>query len=88
MRVRVRATAAGPWGVLKAGHAGEVPDAVGRAMVAARAAVEVEAEAPPEAPIEPEPEVTATTEPEEAAVHEPPRRRRKHAQVQKPGVRA
>lgn len=81
MRVRMRTTAAGPWGVLSAGRVGEVPDAVGRAMVNAGSATEERdgVVAPPEAP---PPVVTATAEPAEATIVEPPRRRRKHATVQ------
>ncbi len=46
MRVRVRTTAAGPWGLIGAGQVGIVPDDIGAAMVAARAAVEVAGEEP------------------------------------------
>ena len=79
MYVRVKSTAAGPWGNILAGKIGPVPDAVGRAMIAARQAVEVDG--PTVRPAIPE---TATAEPEqEQAVMGPAtRRRRRHAEVQ------
>jgi hypothetical protein len=92
MRVRMRTTAAGPWGVISAGKVGTVPDHIGRAMIAARAAEEVLDETSPTGPIAPPvaPVQTATAEPPETGITiDPPRRRRsKHAQVQEPGVLA
>ncbi len=87
MRVRMRTTAAGPWGVLSAGRIGEVPDAIGRAMVSAGSAIEDRSEvvSVPEAP---PPVVAATAEPAEATIVDPPRRRRKHATMQESGVPA
>jgi hypothetical protein len=81
VRVRVRTTAAGPWGVLLAGTTGIVPDATGRAMVLAGSAEEAGIEEVASAPVQ-GPVATATAEPTEAAVVDAPRRRRKRAQVQ------
>lgn len=78
----MRATAAGPWGVICAGKEGEVPEAIGRAMIKARAAVEVTAIKQPALEIVRAIE-TATIEPDQHGVTiDPPRRRRKHAEVQ------
>lgn len=87
MRVRMRTTAAGPWGVIGAGKSGEVSDVIGRAMIAAGSAVE-ERSAVAEETVMPAPVVAATAEPMEATVVGPPRRRRKHATVQESGVPA
>ncbi len=77
MTVRVRETAAGPWGVILAGKVGTVPDAVGAAMVKARQAEEVIAQ---ERVIESA--ETATAEPaQERTAMTPPTRRRKRAEV-------
>ena len=77
MTVRVRQTAAGPWGVILAGQVGTVPDATGRAMVALRQAEEVTVQ---ERVIESA--ETATAEPDqEQAAFVPPTRRRKRAEV-------
>ncbi len=92
MRVRVRSTTAGPWGAaIPAGGTGLVPDHIGRAMIAAREAVEVSAEAEPfEEPALVIETQTAALDPaeEKAVLKDPPKRRRGHATVQKPGVPA
>jgi len=78
MRVRVRKTAAGPWGIIMRGGSGIVPDEIGRAMIAAREAVEVASEAEPyEEPTLIMDAETATAEPEqETTAFAPPKRRR------------
>lgn len=75
MRVRMLTTAAGPWGAIIGGHEGDVPDEVGRAMVAAHAAVEVEQKG--ETVEKVTPIETATAEPPENAMMPPARRRKK-----------
>ena len=75
MRVRVRSTTAGPWGLLQAGQEGDVPDDVGEAMVKSRAAEQIGPRADPKE----QRESTAMEQPE-TAMHGPPARRRpKHA---------
>lgn len=76
MRVRVRSTTAGPWGLLQAGQEGEVPDAVGEAMVAARAAERIGPRRVAEKAVR---ESTAIEQPETEAHDAPARRRPKHA---------
>jgi hypothetical protein len=87
VRVKMRTTAAGPWGNISAGHIGTVPDVVGRAMVSVGSATEVK-DYPYEEPtvIIPPETHTATAEATESTVMDPPRRRRKRATVQQPGV--
>lgn len=78
MKVRVRSTAAGPWGVILAGKVGTVPDSTGRAMVKANKAEEI-CEPARETVAAPE---TATAEPEmETTSAKVVRRRRRHAEV-------
>ena len=84
MRIRVKGTAAGPWGVILAGRTGIVPDATGLAMIAAKQAEEVSDEPDEESKshdvmVNAE---TATAEPEQETTAAPVlRRRRRHAEV-------
>ena len=78
MRVKVRKTAAGPWGTIIGGGSGLVPDDIGRAMIAAGEAVEISARAEPyEEPTLTMDTETASAEPEqETTAFAPPKRRR------------